>query len=118
VIKRGLFLFMMLFLSISPAAAVSEQEKIRALLERIEKSGLTFIRNGSEYTSADARKHLELKLSRAGSAITTAEQFITHIASGSSWTGTPYYIRLRDGTLVKSSVWLRKNLAELEKGKR
>ena len=97
---------------------MSEQEKIRALLARIEQSGLTFIRNGSGYSSAEARKHLELKLSRAGSAIRTADQFITHVASSSSWTGTPYYIRLRDGTLVKSSAWLRKELAELEKKRR
>ncbi|HOT45406.1 MAG TPA: DUF5329 domain-containing protein [Spirochaetota bacterium] len=116
--KRAVYLVMAVLLSVARASAMSEQEKIQALLGRIEQSGLIFVRNGSAYSPTEARKHLELKLSKAGSAITTAEQFITHIASGSSWTGTPYYIRLRDGTLVKSSDWLRKNLAELEKGKR
>ncbi len=117
-IKRGLYLCAALLLAVSPAWAMSEREKIQALLDRVEKSGLTFVRNGSEYSSAEARKHLELKLSRAGSVIRTADQFIIHIASGSSWTGTPYYIRLRDGTLVRSADWLRKNLAELEKSNR
>lgn len=97
---------------------MSERDKIQALLNRIETSELIFIRNGSEYSSRDARKHLDLKLSRAGSAIRTADQFITHIATGSSWTGTPYYIKLRDGSVVKSARWLRTILAELEKKKR
>ncbi len=117
-IKRGLAFFLLASMTVTQAAAMSEQEKIRVLLMRIEKSGLTFIRNGSEYSSRDARKHLELKLSKAGSVIRTAEQFVTHIATGSSWTGKPYYIKLHDGSVVTSAAWLRKNLAEMEKKNR
>jgi hypothetical protein len=117
-IYRGWCVMVLMLLPVVLPAALSEQEKIQYLLNRVETSGLIFIRNGSEYSSRDARKHLELKLSKAGSAIRTANQFIAHIATGSSWTGAPYYIRLRDGSMVKSADWLRKILDELEKKKR
>jgi hypothetical protein len=117
-IKRGLYLIVLAVLAVTQASAMSEQDKIRALLSRIETSGLIFIRNGSEYSSGDARKHLELKLSKAGSLITTADQFITHIASGSFWSGEPYYIKLPDGSKMKSAEWLRKALVEIEKNNR
>ncbi len=116
--KRAIYLLLMSALVPLKAPAMTEQEKIRALLDRVEASGLVFIRNGTEYSSREARKHLELKLSKAGSAIRTAEQFITHIASGSTWSGAPYYIKLRDGSVVKSADWLRKNLAGLERKRR
>lgn len=115
IMKQALFFILLAALAPQSAPAMSEQEKIRALLDRVETSSLVFIRNGSEYSSREARKHLELKLSKAGSVIRTAEQFIAHIASGSSWSGAPYYIKLRDGSVVKSADWLRKHLAELEK---
>ncbi len=116
--RRTIYLLLMAALVPLKAPAMTEQEKIRALLDRVEASGLVFIRNGTEYSSREARKHLELKLSKAGSAIRTAEQFITHIASGSTWSGAPYYIKLRDGSVVKSADWLRKNLAGLERKRR
>jgi hypothetical protein len=118
IIKYAIYLLLLAALAPQYAPAMTEQDKIQALLNRIEASNLVFIRNGSEYTSREARKHLELKLSKAGSVISTAERFITHIASGSSWSGAPYYIKLRDGSVVKSADWLRKNLADLEKKKR
>ncbi len=109
---------MLLILPVTQAAAMSEQDKIRELLRRIETSGLIFIRNGSEYSSREAAKHLEVKLSKAGPVIRTADLFIEHIATGSSWTGKPYYIKMPDGRLVKSADWLRSILAGIEKKSR
>jgi hypothetical protein len=95
--------------------AISEKEKIRYLLQRIEDSGCIFIRNGKKYTSQKAKKHLEYKLKRADRYIYTAEDFINKIASRSSFTGRPYYIRMKNGMLIKAEQWLREQLKDLEK---
>lgn len=91
-----------------------ERERIRSLLDALERSGLVFIRNGSEHTARAARAHLEMRLDRAGGRITTAEQFIEHLASRSSSTGRPYMVRLGDGTEVQAGVWMRARLAEID----
>jgi hypothetical protein len=74
-----------------------------------------FIRNGTSYDSADAVKHLRLKLSAAGSRIKTAEDFIRDCASASSVSGRPYEIRFSDGRVVRSADFLRQKLMEFEK---
>lgn len=91
-----------------------ERARIHALLDALERSGLVFIRNGSEHTAPAARAHLEMKLDRAGGRITTAEQFIDRLASRSSSTGRPYMVRLGNGTEVQAGMWLRTRLAEID----
>jgi hypothetical protein len=103
-----------LLLSAAGASHMSDSQKIRALLMAIERSNLTFIRNGVEYSAKEAREHLERKLSRAGSLIRTPEQFIEHIASQSSMSGTPYYVKYPDGSTIRTSIWLRIKLREIE----
>lgn len=95
--------------------ALTESEKIKLLLDKIEHSGLIFIRNETEYSSKKARIHLERKLSNAGSLIRTAKHFIEHIATKSSWTGKPYYVKFSNGKMIRSAVWLRRMLLEIEK---
>lgn len=113
--KQGIAIQLVALFLASHAAAMSEPEKIRALLLSIERSGLVFIRNGQEFSSREARKHLELKLSKAGSSIRTAGDFIAYIATKSSWTGQPYLIKFPDGSVMKTAEWLRLRLAEMEK---
>lgn len=108
-----IFFLLLSEVSVSP---VSDSQKIRALLMAIESSNLIFIRNGAEHSAKEARKHLERKLSQAGSRISTVEQFIEHIASRSSVTGTPYYVKYPDGSTIEVSVWLRRKLREIERG--
>jgi len=96
---------------------VSERQKIQALLNALERSKCSFIRNGTEYPAGKAREHLERKLSSAGGRIVTARQFIKHIASGSSMTGAPYLVRLPDGKIMETSVWLLERLKEIESGR-
>ncbi len=69
------------------AGPLTEEQKIQALLEAVETSGVQFIRNGTAYGGKEARSHLELKLSRAGGRIKTAEHFIEYLATKSSMTG-------------------------------
>jgi len=76
------------------AVTASEQLRIDALLTAIDReSSLIFIRNGSEHTAQEAVSHLKLKLRRAGDRISTAEEFINHLATGSSFSKKPYLVR-------------------------
>jgi hypothetical protein len=97
------------------AARLSEAQKIQALIAAVEHlQGAVFIRNGSEYDAAKAAAHLRRKLDYAGSKVRTADQFIEHLATGSSMTGKPYKIRFADGRTVESAVFLREQLRKLE----
>lgn len=116
-IRQCIAIYMLVLLMASHAAAMNESEKIEALLISIECSDLIFIRNGIEYSSREARKHLGIKLSKAGMGIRTARQFIDHIATRSTWTGQPYLVKFPDGSVMKTADWLRRRLAEMEKAR-
>jgi hypothetical protein len=91
-----------------------EQARIAALLDTVERSGAAFIREERTYSAAEGRKHLERKLHHAGDRVTTAEQFIEEIASRSSTTGRPYFVKLPSGEQVETGPWLRQRLAEID----
>ena len=79
---------------IAGAVTTHEQLRIDALLAAIDQeNSLIFIRNGSEHTAQEAVSHLKLKLGRAGNRISTAEEFIDHLATGSSFSKKPYLVR-------------------------
>jgi len=101
------------------AYALSEEEKITMLIESIRDTpeGTHFIRNGKAYDVADAVSHLNLKYSKAKSKATTAEEFIKHIASGSSVSGEAYLIRYPDGTTVSAAAFFTERLRGLEAGR-
>ncbi len=93
---------------------VREQERIAALLEAVDHSQATFIREEKAYSAADGRRHLERKLRYAGDRVVTAEDFIERIASRSSTTGRPYGVRLPTGEEMEAGVWFRQKLAEID----
>lgn len=102
------------------AAKLTEMQKIDALIKAVETSGLTFIRNGSEYDSKKAAAHLRDKINYAlkkRGAKPDARMFIKEIASKSYFSRKPYLIRQKDGKEVPSGEWLTRRLEELEKGK-
>ncbi|MDR3203425.1 MAG: DUF5329 domain-containing protein [Deltaproteobacteria bacterium] len=79
-----------------PAMALEGEELALtlALIKSIDsQKDLIFIRNGKEYNSAQAAAHLKRKLSQAGAKIQTVENFIELLASKSSVSGQPYYIK-------------------------
>ena len=94
--------------------ALSEKEKIEALIQVVEKAGCTVIRNGVEYPSDQAAEHLRSKWRHAGDRIKTARAFIGNIASKSSMTGRSYQIKQRDGTTVAAAQWLNQELVKIE----
>jgi hypothetical protein len=84
-----------------------EHARIESAIVRVEKSGLIFIRNGSEYPSAQGAKHLRDKLMLAGSSVKTFDEFVEKIASKSSITGRPYMVKFPDGRTEEVAKWLR-----------
>ena len=90
-----------------------ERAKIDYLIDSIAQlHDAVFIRNGTDYTSAQAADHLRLKLRNAGARVRTAEDFITCCATGSSASGEKYRIRFADGRVVDNAVFLRQKLHE------
>jgi len=97
------------------AGQLSEAQKIERLIASIEQlQGAVFIRNGSEHGAVQAAAHLRRKLDYAGRRVRTADQFIEHLATGSSMTGKPYRIRFADGRSVESAAYFREQLRKLE----
>lgn len=99
---------------LSAAPSAGEKQRIDALIAAVEKSGLIFIRNGSEHSAAEAASHMRLKFNNAGYRVSTAEQFIDYLASRSSITGYPYFLKFPDGRTEKTGIWLHRKLKELD----
>ena len=90
-----------------------EDQRIEFLISAVgDLHDATFIRNGSEYGAQQAADHMRLKLRYAGKRVSTAEDFITCCATGSSMSGQPYQIKFADGRIVPSADFLREKLAQ------
>jgi hypothetical protein len=96
----------------------SELAKIEGLIEAVQGlEGAVFIRNGCSYNSATAARFLRGKWQARSGKVLSAEDFIDQVASCSSTTGQPYYIRLSDGRQLPSAWFFRWRLSGLEKEK-
>jgi hypothetical protein len=96
-------------------APQTEAQKIEALIQLVaDLQDGVFIRNGTEHPPKAAAAHLRLKWKNAGRRVKTAPEFIQYCASGSSLSGRPYEIRLKDGRTVLSRDWLWTELKRME----
>ena len=104
----------LLCLVCAPAAFADEtmDREIDYLLETVANSNCVFVRNGSEHGPEAAKDHLSLKRRRGKRYFSSAEEFIDRLASSSSWSGKPYYIRCDDGEQQLASSWFYDILAE------
>jgi len=75
------------------------------LIQTVAASNVTFIRNGTEHSAAEAADHLRSKWKRARGKVKTLDQFIENIASKSSMSGRPYQVRTADGELINAADW-------------
>jgi hypothetical protein len=107
--RLAIIVSLLMLASSTPGQAENGEQEIRYLLESIGGSECTFTRNGSEHTAAEAEAHLAMKFDRAGSRITTAEQFVDRLATESSWTGKAYLMNCA-GTSMPSRDWLLERL--------
>lgn len=96
-----------------PPARLAAEQEITLLISIVENSGATFLRNGSKHDAQQGADHLRLKLRRGAKYAKTTEDFITNLATKSSWSGKPYEVTFPDGTRHPLSEWLRAELARL-----
>ena len=97
------------------APAAQEQSRIEHLIRFVEnQKDMKFVRNGSEYSCADAARFLRGKLEAMGQEVTTAREFIERIASKSSTSGEPYHVKFADGRTMLASQFLGQELKRLE----
>jgi hypothetical protein len=109
----GVFLGVLAALTYAGTPDSLEERKIEYLIASIDNlQNAQFIRNGVAYEAKTAADHLRMKRQKAGSRVTTAEEFIRLCASVSSASGAPYQIRFSDGRVVTSEVFLRERLGE------
>ena len=89
--------------------------EVRSLLARLAESDCRFKRNGSWYTAAEARDHLQQKYDYgvAREAIPSTEAFIERAASRSSVSGRAYWVKCPGRPPVQSRTWLMALLATL-----
>ena len=93
-----------------PPAAKAE---VTALFGKLTASSCEFNRNGDWHSAAEAKTHLERKLSylEDKNLVKTAEQFIDLGASKSSMSGKPYLVRCGGAAPIESKAWLTRELA-------
>ena len=93
----------------------SEDKVIRTLIQRVEKrTDMLFLRNGNEYTAADAGSHMRSKYDYFKADIVTAEDFIERCATRSEMTKIAYKVKMAGTTTLRaSSDFLREELGKL-----
>jgi hypothetical protein len=92
-----------------------EAGKIEALIGAAGRMrGVAFIRNGQAYESAVAAEFLRRKWQAQAASVASVEDFIEKVASFSSTTGRPYFIRFGDGREIPCSVFFHAELAKLQ----
>ena len=105
-VGHGLIILMTFIVPCAAAANPNDtDQEIQHLMAYIAGADCRFIRNGKEYGSEEARKHIQKKYEYARNRIKTAEDFIQGVASKSSMSGKPYKIRCKNQTMLCAD-WL------------
>ena len=116
--RRNFLVSVTTLMALSAVAAAPpphEQSRIEKLIRFVEtQKDMKFIRNGTEYSCADAGKFLRGKLDSMGKDVTTAREFIERIATKSSMSGKPYEVKFGDGKTMLASQFLSEELKRLE----
>ncbi len=101
--------------AVAAAPPPHEQTRIEKLIRFVEtQRDMKFIRNGTEYSCADAGRFLRGKLDAMGKDVTTAREFIERIATKSSMSGKPYEVKFGDGKTMLASQFLSEELKRIE----
>jgi hypothetical protein len=91
------------------------KQEIEQLLNKLESSNCQFNRNGSWYTSKEAKTHLQKKLEYLvdKGEITSSDQFIELAATKSSMSGKHYYVQCAGAPQTESNIWLSSQLKQI-----
>jgi hypothetical protein len=94
----------------------SERARIERLLDAVAKRpDIKFIRNGKDYSAAQAADFLRGKFNWNVEKVRTVQDFIEQIGSRSNLSGEPYRVRLADGRVLACADFLRQELRVLDK---
>ena len=101
--------------AVAAAPPPHEQSRIDRLIRFIEtQKDMKFIRNGTEYSCAEAAKFLRGKMEAMGGEVTTAREFIERIGTKSSMSGEPYQVKFADGRTMPAAQFLGAELKRME----
>jgi hypothetical protein len=115
--SRALALGLGLMLACGLARATPDepaQHEIDHLLEFIAASNCTFVRNGESFPAAAAADHLQMKYSYTKFRLSTADEFVKYLATGSSSSGEPYKV-ICDKRERPTGAWLAEELARFRR---
>ena len=94
--------------------SADEHATITALIQRVEQmTTMSFMRNGTAHTSAEAAQHMQAKYAYFKEKITSAEDFIDLCASRSEMTGKPYRVKVGDAPPREAGEFLREELRKV-----
>ncbi|MGR5094097.1 DUF5329 family protein [Vibrio maritimus] len=79
------------------------------LIDQMQTSSCTFVRNGKNHTGQEASDHLRRKWDYAKDDVTSTQVFIDEVASKSWFTGRAYQV-ICDEQSTSSAEWLTKQL--------
>ena len=111
-----MFFLLQLLSPAQGAEASAIREEIDHLINYLAQSGCTYLRNGSEYDSAEAVEHITRKYRYFHDEIDSAETFIKYSATKSTLTGQHYSIRCPGEPERSSSAWLLHELQHYRDG--
>ena len=86
-------------------------QTIQHLISHVSGSGLTFVRNATVYTPDEAAEHINRKYQHFRDDIETPDDFIKLCATRSVLSGDPYLVVDSQGKELRTSDWLRAELA-------
>ena len=93
-------------LSMDPAV----EKTIDHLVEFVEQSNCTFIRNDEEHDAKNAAAHMRKKYDYFKDKIDTPEKFIELCATRSLLSGRPYMVRCKGDRKIPTADWLQTEL--------
>jgi hypothetical protein len=97
-----------------PSAA--ERARINRLIDAVgQRKDILFVRNGKEYTAAQAADFLRGKLQWRIEKVGTVQDFIEQVGTRSTTSGGFYLVRLANGRTLTSAEFLAQELRRLER---
>jgi hypothetical protein len=94
----------------------AERARINRLIDAVgQRKDIRFVRNGKEYTGAQAADFLRGKLQWNIEKVHTMKDFIVVVGTRSTTSGTVYQVRLADGRMLPSAEFLTQELRRIEK---
>ncbi len=93
----------------------AERARIHQLIDAVgQRKDIRFVRNGKEYTGAQAADFLRGKLQWNIEKVATMKDFIVVVGTRSTTRGEIYQVRLADGRMLPSAEFLTQELRRLE----